>query len=215
MQDEITEAVTIAIAPAIADAEQQRALRKRPESLDAWAAFQRGAWHLGKFTANDNLVAQRFFQQAIDVDPTFTGGYSGLAEAQLYAVITFGTRSLLDVQKPVEALARQAVALDSADPEARLGLGITMLMSGDFGGAESEIEQALAISPNSAIAHGARGLTLIYSGRPKEELAAIQESIRLDPRDPTRVMLLQNVESGSTSVANTKPQPRRRTGRFG
>ena len=134
MQDEITEAVTIAIAPAIADAEQQRALRKRPESFDAWAAFQRGLWHLGKFTADDNLVAQRFFQQAIDVDPTFTGGYSGLAEAQLYAVITFGTRSLLDVQKPVEALARQAVALDSADPESRLGLGITMLMSGDFGG---------------------------------------------------------------------------------
>jgi adenylate cyclase len=134
VQDEITEAVTIAIAPAIADAEQQRALRKRPESLDAWAAFQRGVWHLGKFTADDNLVAQRLFQRAIDVDPTFTGGYSGLAVAQLYAVITFGTRSLLDVQKNVEALARQAVALDSADPVARSGLGITMLMSGDFGG---------------------------------------------------------------------------------
>ena len=63
---------------------------------------------LGRFTADDNLVAQRLFQRAIDVDPTFTGGYSGLAVAQLYAVITFGTRSLLDVQKPVEALARQA-----------------------------------------------------------------------------------------------------------
>ena len=151
---------------------------------------------MGRFTADDNLVAQKFFQQAIDVDPTFTGGYSGLAEAQLYAVITFGTRSLLDVQKPVEALARQAVALDSADPESRLGLGITMLMSGDFGGAESEIEQALAISPNLAIAHGARGLTLIYSGRPKEGLAAIQDSIRLNPRDPTRVTLLQNVAVG-------------------
>ena len=42
VQDEITEAVTIAIAPAIADAEQQRAMRKPPESLDAWAAYQRG-----------------------------------------------------------------------------------------------------------------------------------------------------------------------------
>ena len=40
MQDEITEAVTIAIAPAIADAEQQRAMRKPPGSLDAWAAYQ-------------------------------------------------------------------------------------------------------------------------------------------------------------------------------
>ena len=38
MQDEITEAVTIAITPAIADAERQRAMRKPPESLDAWGA---------------------------------------------------------------------------------------------------------------------------------------------------------------------------------
>jgi adenylate cyclase len=35
VQDEITEAVTIAIAPAIAGAEQQRAMRKPPGSLDA------------------------------------------------------------------------------------------------------------------------------------------------------------------------------------
>jgi adenylate cyclase len=47
-----------------------------------------------------------------------------------------------------------------------------------------------------AIAHGARGLTLIHSGGPKEGLAAIQESIRLDPRDPTRVTLLYNVAVG-------------------
>ena len=42
LQDEITEAVTIAIAPAIADAEQQRAMRKPPGSLDAWAATSAG-----------------------------------------------------------------------------------------------------------------------------------------------------------------------------
>src|SRR5438874_13248628 len=53
VQDEITEAVTISIAPAIADAEQQRAMRKPPESLDAWAAYQRGLWHLSKVTAED------------------------------------------------------------------------------------------------------------------------------------------------------------------
>src|SRR5262249_39859958 len=45
LQDEITEAVTIAIAPAVADAERQRAMRKPPGSLDAWAAYQRGLWH--------------------------------------------------------------------------------------------------------------------------------------------------------------------------
>jgi adenylate cyclase len=45
LQDQITEAVTIAIAPAIADAELQRAMRKAPRNLDAWGAYQHGLWH--------------------------------------------------------------------------------------------------------------------------------------------------------------------------
>ena len=65
VQDEITEAVTIAIAPAIADAEQQRAMRKPPESLDSWAAYQRGLWHVSKATSDDIALAEKFFQQAI------------------------------------------------------------------------------------------------------------------------------------------------------
>ena len=57
--------MTIAVAPAIADAERQRAMRKPPQSLDAWAAYQRGLWHSEKYTAEDNRIAEHFFQQAI------------------------------------------------------------------------------------------------------------------------------------------------------
>jgi adenylate cyclase len=74
VQDEITEAVTIAITPAIAEAEQQRAVRKPPGSLDAWAAYQRGLWHFNKVSADDNTLARKFFQQAVDLDPSFAGG---------------------------------------------------------------------------------------------------------------------------------------------
>jgi adenylate cyclase len=42
VQDEITASVAGAIGPALADAEQQRVLRKPPKSLDAWEAYQRG-----------------------------------------------------------------------------------------------------------------------------------------------------------------------------
>jgi adenylate cyclase len=85
VQDEITEAVTTAIAPAVADAEQQRAMRKPPGSLDAWAAYQRGLWHLGKANAKDNALAEECFQQAIDLDPTFAGGYKALTWARALA----------------------------------------------------------------------------------------------------------------------------------
>jgi TolB-like protein len=42
VQDEITTAITTAIYPAIACAELRRVLRKPPESLGAWEAYQRG-----------------------------------------------------------------------------------------------------------------------------------------------------------------------------
>jgi adenylate cyclase len=196
VQDEITEAVTIAIAPAIADAELQRAVRKSPGSLDAWAAYQRGLWHLSEANPDDNEIAQRFFQQAIDLDPTFAGGYSGLALAQLQAAAVYQKLGLLEAQSSAEASARRAVALDGADAEARSCLGWALQARGELEGALAEIERALAMSPNLAVAHGQRGATLIFSGRPKEGLAAIQTSIRLDPRDPFSAIRLLHTACG-------------------
>jgi adenylate cyclase len=119
VQDEITDAVTIAIAPAIAQAEQQRAMRRPPESLDAWAAYQRGLWHLDKGTADDNTLAERSFQQGIELDPNFADAYSSLAWAQLRAATAFQTRSLADIAGSAEPLARLAVALDGTNAAAR------------------------------------------------------------------------------------------------
>ena len=196
VQDEITEAVTIAIAPAIADAELQRAVRKPPDSLDAWAAYQRGLWHLSEASPDDNTIAQKFFRQAIDLDPTFAGGYSGLALAQLQAAAVYQKLGLLEAQSSAEALARRAVALDGADAEARSCLGWALQARGELQGALSEIERALGMSPNLAVAHGQRGATLIFAGRPKEGLAAVQTSIRLDPRDPFSAIRLLHIACG-------------------
>ena len=131
LQDEITEAVTIAIAPAIADAERQRAMRKPPGSLDAWAAYQRGLWHFSKSTPNDNTLAESFFQQAVDLDPNFAGGYTGLAYAQTRAAGVYGTRTLAEIWDATFALARRAVTLDGNDAEGRTCLdgGITTVRS--------------------------------------------------------------------------------------
>jgi adenylate cyclase len=58
VQDDITEAATTAVAPAIAAAERQRAMRMPPGSLDAWAAYQRGLWHFSKISREENALAQ-------------------------------------------------------------------------------------------------------------------------------------------------------------
>jgi adenylate cyclase len=206
VQDEIATAVTTAIAPAVADAEQRRAMRKPPESLNAWAAYQRGVWHLGKNVAEDNALAQKFFQQATDLDPNFGGGYRGLAYAQFQAAAGgFQTRSLPEAQSSAEALARRAVALDGTDAEARTFLGEVLLYRGDREGALAEAERALAMTPNLASAHGWRGAALIFSGRPKEGLTSLESSIRLDPRDPLLALRLNYVALGHYLLREYEP----------
>jgi adenylate cyclase len=184
VQDEITQATSIAIAPAIADAEQQRAMRKPPASLDAWGAYQRGMWHLTKASDEDNVLAEKFFQRAVDLDPMFAGGYIGLSAVLSRAKGT---------QSKEEELARRAVALDGGDAEAHSRLALALLARGDHQGARDQAERALAICPNLAAAHGALGVALAYSGRPSEGLAALQTCIRLDPRDPSLVNRLNQV----------------------
>ena len=193
VQDEITTAVTVAIAPAIADAELQRAMRKPPGSLDAWGAYQRGLWHLGQFNADHTILAERFFEQAIELDPAFAGGYSGLAAAQLQAANTFMQRDLAETLRSAESLARKAVALDGADAEALTSLGRVRLTQGDYQGARSAIEQAIALNPNLAIAHGTLGGSLVFSGEPEKGLVALEHGSRLDPRHPRAGVILNQI----------------------
>ncbi|MBV9374970.1 MAG: adenylate/guanylate cyclase domain-containing protein, partial [Alphaproteobacteria bacterium] len=158
VQDEITQAVTIAVAPAIANAELHRALRKPPNNLDAWAACQRGLWHFAKISPEDNARAQQYFRQAIDIDHNFAGGYKDLAWAHIHAAGVFATGTRAEAHGAAEALARRAVAIDPTDPETRSTLSEALLWSGgDYEGAILEAERAIAMSPNLAFAHAILG----------------------------------------------------------
>jgi adenylate cyclase len=72
-------------------------------------------------------------------------------------------------------------------------LASTLNGRGDLQGAQAEAERALAICPNLAAAYGPLGVALTYSGRPREGLAALETSIRLDPRTPVLVTRLSQV----------------------
>jgi adenylate cyclase len=193
VQDEISAAVTVSIAPAIAGAEQHRAIRKPPESLDAWAAYQRGLWHFCKASAEDNRLAREFFQRAIDLDPNFAASYSGLASAQCQAATTYGTLSLPETLRSAEVLARRSVDLDSDNADAHAQLSNVLWHRGDHEAALTEAQRALAISPNLASAHQILGSTLVFYGRREEGLRALLGSIRHDPYTPRLAARLAHI----------------------
>ena len=94
VQDEITASVAGVIEPALAEAEQQRVLRKPPDRLDAWEAYQRGLWHFYKYDTEDNETALTFFRQAIALDPKFAPGHYGYALALQWDIWHFSDRDL-------------------------------------------------------------------------------------------------------------------------
>jgi len=95
-----------------------------------------------------------------------------------------------------ETLVRQAIALDAADAEALSILSNALWVHADYESALAEAQRALEMSPNFAYAHHMLGATLIFSGRPKEGIAALERSIRLDPRHPRSAVRLNHMALG-------------------
>ena len=184
VQDEITREIAMAIDPAIAHAERQRAIRKAPENLDAWEAYQRALWHMSRPNVEDNELARHYFQRASSLDTTFTPAYLGLAVTYLRDTGFYLTRSVSESMQLAEPAARRAVELDPDDASA---LGVHSVVMSFSGFREAAVEQAyraIAISPNCAYAHHALGWSSLFKGHWKEAQEAFETSLRLNPRDP-------------------------------
>ena len=71
LQDQVTESVVGAIAPAVEKAEIERAKRRPTESIDAYALYLRGLARFYQFSRQANEDALRLFNSAIEFDPDF------------------------------------------------------------------------------------------------------------------------------------------------
>ena len=185
VQDEITCAIARLIGPAISQAEQQRAMRKPPDNLDAWEAFQRGLWHLTRGTTYDAEPMLRFFQRAIELDPQFAAARAMLGFAHIFLTNLGAPLPLPEALSVAEAEARRAIDLDPGEPSALVALAWVAFCNGDHDGALERSEQAISIEPNNPSAYLAKGIALGYSGRTSEAREAGRFALRLNPRDPS------------------------------
>lgn len=184
MQDEITASVAAVIEPTLARAERQRVLRKPPDRLDAWEAYQRGLWHFHKYGAEDNRIAQDFFRQAIALDPEFAPGHSGYALALYWDSWLYSKRPFHELARSEHAEARLAVSLDDKDATARAVLATMMCVAGDWEESVVEARAALALNGNSAFVTSTLGLVLGRAGYHEEGIRHLRQAMRASPHDP-------------------------------
>jgi TolB-like protein len=183
VQDEITEAIVAAIEPQLYAAENFRAQRKPPDSLDAWDLVMRALSHYWRVTRQDNVVAQALLEKAIAIDPNYGQALGVLAASHTFSA-HMGWADMAEVTPIAERAAMAAILADSEDPWAHHALASVYLFARRFDDSLAEFDLALRLNANFSMAQGYYGLTLSYCGQWEEGALAAERALRLSPRDP-------------------------------
>jgi TolB-like protein/cytochrome c-type biogenesis protein CcmH/NrfG len=183
VQDEITEAILAAIEPQLYAAENFRAERKTPDSMDAWELVMRALSHYWRVTRQDNMVAQALLEKAISIDPNYGQALGLLAASHMFGA-HMGWTTREDALLIGERAALAAIRADSEDPWAHYALGGVYLFTRRFDDSLAEFELATRLNPSFSPARGYYGVALAYCGRWEEGDFAARQALRLSPRDP-------------------------------
>jgi tetratricopeptide (TPR) repeat protein len=117
------------------------------------------------------------------MNPRYAKAHSLLAWADLN-VIRFGTVGPAVALPVAEYHARAALASDDADPWTYFGVGYIGFCQSRYPEAIAAFRRAMELNPNFAMAHGWLGGALAYDGQSEAALDAVEQAMRMSPRDP-------------------------------
>ena len=184
VQDAISQKVADALALRLSGEEKKRLTKRYTENVDAYQLYLIGRYHWDKFTPPDIRKAIGFFQQAIDLDPNYALAYFGLAQANLSLAFSADVPSK-DCLPQAKAAAMKALEIDESLAEAHASLAFSIaFFDWDWTGAEREAKRAVALNPDSGMAHFAYAHVLSNLGRHDEAASEGGQAIALEPVFP-------------------------------
>jgi TolB-like protein len=186
VQDDITRRVVAAVEPHLYAEEGFRAAGKQPDSVDAWGLAVRALGLINKVERRQNDEAQRLLRASIAMEPRYARAHALLGWAKWWAAICNWHADAQAGYRAAAAHARDALAIDPADPWARMVAGSALSVVGQHERALAELRHALALNPSFALGHFALGWALMRPGRYDEALAETGEALSLSPLDSFR-----------------------------
>jgi adenylate cyclase len=158
-------------------------VRRTPSNLEAYHLYLKGRFFLQKRTEEGLRRGIEFFEQAIELDPSYADPYAGMAES--FSLLTHkGLEMPRNVMPKAKSAALKALALDPQVPEAHIALGFVR-STYDWEWEEAEEHYLKALQTNShskAEAHHWYASDFLAPlGRLDEALYHIQLSQFLDP----------------------------------
>jgi DNA-binding winged helix-turn-helix (wHTH) protein/TolB-like protein len=181
VEDLISERVATALISNLSRQQREQLTKRYTENTEAYRLYLKGRYYWNKRSPEGFNKAIGYFNQAIDLDPTYALAYAGLADC--YNML--GDYALLLPSQSFrkgEAAAIKALEIDETLAEAHASLALAKLdYEWDFPAAEKEFQRALELKPNYATAHQWYGEYFMLMGRVEESLAEMRLAQELDP----------------------------------
>jgi tetratricopeptide (TPR) repeat protein len=181
VQDSISEQVMRALALQLTSDEQKLVTKRYTESVEAFQLYIKGRHYWNKRTVEGLKRGMAYAQQAIDIDPTYTIAYIGVADS--YNLLAgYAGLAPKETFPKAKAAALRAQEIDDTLAEAETSLGfVSYRYEWDWAGAEQRFKRAIELKPDYPTAHHWYGEYLAALGRFPESIFELEYAQQLDP----------------------------------
>src|SRR5215469_14583807 len=183
-QDQIVARLARTLRLEIVEAATRRIEQEMPVNPEASDFVMRGwAWYYRPRSGATLQEAQRLFERSLEIDPRSVDARIGLALVLVSSVGDGWSSSGQRDEAHAEQLLGEALERDANRSMAHYALGRLRRMQNRLPESQIELETAVALDRNNALAFLQLANTLMFTGQPEAAIPQFEKSIRLSPHD--------------------------------
>lgn len=152
------------------------------ETVDprVYELYLQGRYHSNRGSIDDIYKAIGYYEQVLDIDPTYGPAYSGLVES--YLLQGFGIINSQEAYAQFRIYLQKAIELDEnfATDHHQLAM-IKIFGDWDWAGAAEELRLAIQANPESWEPYDSYAQLMWAIGRTDESVAAAKKAVEIDP----------------------------------
>jgi TolB-like protein/DNA-binding winged helix-turn-helix (wHTH) protein/lipoprotein NlpI len=180
VQTEISKGIAEKLRSRLNPGEEQQLTRSVSVNPQAYELLLKGRFYWRKQGLENQKKALDYFQQAINIDPTYALAYAELAASYIF-LYSGGDLEPKEFRPKAEAAVYKALELDEGLADAHYALAALKQNDWHWAAAEQEYRRALQLNPNLAPLNHLYSFYLFDMGRYDESIDAARRARELDP----------------------------------